>query len=219
MPLPIIHSFAGYSVYRTSRKSQRSRSWTWAALAVLLANLADFDYFAGVFTGDVGRYHRGITHSFGAAVIVSLVVGLVAWLWKKDSFGKAFLFSFAAYPTHVLLYFFEGAFSHMALFWPLTSEKFHPPFHFNAVEPEKLQMHAGLGKFLASMVNLQFLSLLLNEVVIVFLIWYASSVIASLRKVQRTKTYEKVTRGYKSYERLHGLVKMENRGWKIENGN
>ena len=181
MPLPIVHSFAGYSIYRSSSKARESGGWKWAALAILLANLADFDYLPGAFVGQMGRFHRGISHSLGAAVFVGLFTGLLARVWKKDSFKESALFSFSAYVSHIFLDFFSMADSYMLLFWPLSSVRFNPPFCFDIAREESLKLAGGMGEFLSSMLSPGFLGATLSEAALVLFIWAGARLVSELR--------------------------------------
>ena len=180
MPLPPLHSLAGYTIYRSIHKTRDDQSWKWAALAVLLANLADFDFLPGIFARQIGRFHRGITHSIGMAIIVGLLIGWLARLWKKDSFGRAALFSFGAYVSHIFLDFFSEAKSQIAILWPFSSARFDSPIYFGTIREDPLKLSGSLGEFLASMWNPGFLRMVLDEAALVFMIWTAASLVSAI---------------------------------------
>ena len=182
MPLPPLHSFTGYTIYRSSDKTGEQRTWTWALLAVVLANLPDIDFLPGAWVGETGRFHRGPTHSLAAAVICGLVAGLIARVWKKDSFKKSAWFAFMAYASHIVLDFFSEAHSQMVIFWPFSSARFSSPFYFHAMKEDSLKLTGGLGDFLRSMLSRGFFHMILNEFAIIFIFWFAASVIAEIRK-------------------------------------
>lgn len=121
MPLPVLHSFAGYSLYRVSRGDE-PRDLKVALLCVTLANLADFDFLPGLFLGGSEIFHRGISHSLGAAILVAALAAVVS-----GGIRKFFLF-FLAYASHLLLDSFNGPGTAMPLLWPLSSVRYAMPF-------------------------------------------------------------------------------------------
>ncbi|MBN1688137.1 MAG: metal-dependent hydrolase [Candidatus Omnitrophica bacterium] len=74
MPLPVIHSFAGYSVYCFAKQKDRKTRWPYLLFFVLLAALADFDFLPGLFIQQAARFHRGPSHSLAAAFIVAFMI-------------------------------------------------------------------------------------------------------------------------------------------------
>jgi len=125
MPFPIIHFFAGYSIYKLSAKSNSDPSWKLLVLCIVLANLADLDFLPGVLSGNALRFHRHSTHSLAACLFVGLFIGGLYWLFRKGSFLRSFLVSFAVYFSHVFLDFFST--DGVPLFWPLSSARFVSP--------------------------------------------------------------------------------------------
>jgi membrane-bound metal-dependent hydrolase YbcI (DUF457 family) len=117
MPLPIIHSYVGYSIYKLSKTEEEKQNWTLAVLFMLLANLADFDVIPGMMLGDPDLFHRSFTHSVAAAVLCAAVVAGAGKLLKsKISSFKFFCVSLAAYFSHVFLDAFTGTVSFV--WWP-----------------------------------------------------------------------------------------------------
>lgn len=137
MASPVAHSFAGlwsFLLLAQQRKIRLSDQWRrylgQLCLLVLLANLADFDFIAGLI---VGRdLHRGFTHSLLAAILAALAFG---WLWRiAESFWASVAISFTAYGSHLLIDFFTGTdlgWTHtgtgLPLFWPLPKIDFSSP--------------------------------------------------------------------------------------------
>ena len=153
MPLPVLHSFAGYSIYRAFHTDGKRLSWRLAFLSIFLANLADFDFLPGLFTDVVGKYHRGITHSVGAALICAFLITFVAWSAKRISFWRNFFLCFFAYLSHVVLDFFTLEGSWMPILWPLSSARFNPPFVFFGGVADGVNSSAGRGIFFTSLVS------------------------------------------------------------------
>lgn len=92
MPFPIIHSFAGYSIYQLPAKSNSDPSWKLLVLSIFLANLADLDFLPGVLSGNALRFHRHLTHSLAACL-------------RVHDFRSFFLFFLNPRTLHIL--FFE----------------------------------------------------------------------------------------------------------------
>jgi len=187
MPLPIVHSYAGYSIYRLSRKDRDRGSWGGIILAVLLANLADFDFFPGIFVGEMGRFHRGITHSLGAAILCGAFIGLIAHLSKRGSFLKNFTLASAAYLSHIVLAFFSEAGSHMPIFWPLSSTMIRTPVTLFIREGEFLHQSGSFSTFLASFFSWGCLRVLLFEMSVVFLVGSIVKAAVEIRRRLRVK--------------------------------
>lgn len=125
MPLPILHSYAGYSICRFWPRT-RGGGWKLFLAAAVLANMADLDYLPGLWMNDAMRFHHGFTHSLGAAALCGLAAGAVAFIFKKMPFWKSSLFFSAAYASHVALDFLcdRGG---LPIFWPLSSKIYVSP--------------------------------------------------------------------------------------------
>ena len=89
MPTPIGHTLAGLAVWSLARKpTSIKEAFTkenagWAALCVLAANLPDTDFIhlsEGALTLS-GRYHHGVTHSIGFAILIGALGG--GWVWMR----------------------------------------------------------------------------------------------------------------------------------------
>ena len=116
MPLPIIHSYAGYSIYKYSLSGDEKKNWGMAVLLMVMANLPDLDMLPGIFFGNADMFHRSFTHSLAAGFLCALLIAVVARLWKKTSFAKIFWISLAAYFSHIFLDALTGTVKFM--FWP-----------------------------------------------------------------------------------------------------
>ena len=125
MPLPVIHSFAGYSVHKLSKNSKTKWQWVRLAVLIVLANLADFDLLPGIFKHHALLYHRGFSHSIGAVLLCGLLVAFIAVTISHASFRKTFILSTCAYFSHVVLDFFSAP---VPMFWPLSSKRVVAPF-------------------------------------------------------------------------------------------
>lgn len=127
MPLPVLHSFAGYSIYKLSKKNTSDENWKLVLLSIFLANLSDFDFLPGLVLGKSTLFHRGISHSLGASLIVGVFIGSFVWILKRQSFFKFFLLSSIIYFSHAVLDYFSGPGANILLFWPFSSVLFGSP--------------------------------------------------------------------------------------------
>jgi membrane-bound metal-dependent hydrolase YbcI (DUF457 family) len=136
MPSPLIHTTAGYVLYRLTRprgSDRRSGLFSRISSPKLLAAaigyslLPDLDSVPGLLTGDMARYHNNMAHSLAAAVLVGLATGLIARVGFKASFKTWFVLSAVPYALHMLMDFFTVSRGVM-LAWPLTDARFLAPF-------------------------------------------------------------------------------------------
>jgi hypothetical protein len=74
MALPVAHAAGGYLAYEAMRPSGPHRPGM-----LTLANAPDLDLLPGLAIGSPQVFHRGVTYTLVAAV----VVGLVAWLGAR----------------------------------------------------------------------------------------------------------------------------------------
>lgn len=116
MPSPILHAYAGYSIYKYSLKEGDPKSWKAAGLFAVIANLPDLDMLPGSFFGNAEMFHRGFTHSIAGSVICSFAIAAIAKYWKKIPFTRMFWLSMAAYFSHVFLDAFTGSIKFVL--WP-----------------------------------------------------------------------------------------------------
>jgi membrane-bound metal-dependent hydrolase YbcI (DUF457 family) len=124
MASPIAHSFAGFWTFVSQRRHFKTRPaahWREYLLPlgvlILLANAPDLDLLLG------NAAHRGLTHSFTAAIVLSLALSC---MWRiVPSFWRSATIYFTAYSSHLLIDFFTGtkigwtnSGYGMPLFWP-----------------------------------------------------------------------------------------------------
>ena len=182
MSLPILHSFAGYSVYKASQRRPEERCWKLALLCMVLANFADLDFLPGILLGNAGRFHRGVTHSVGAALLCGVLVGAAVKFWKKLPALKAFVIMASVYATHLVLDYLSGA-EGMPVLWPWSSA----PFFSRAFIPcpaaaASFHTACGLGDFLSRFLSPAGLSAISFELFIVFTLWALVTFQGELRR-------------------------------------
>lgn len=132
MPLPILHTYAGYLVDELASPKlpadgdvKRRNRFCWKTLLFIFtfSNLPDLDYLPGIALGKTALFHHGPSHSlFGA-----LIVGLLSALTLKFFWGACFTTMAkrisALYASHVVLDYFSIRHS-VPLLWPLSDHRF-----------------------------------------------------------------------------------------------
>jgi membrane-bound metal-dependent hydrolase YbcI (DUF457 family) len=150
MPTPLGHALTGLAVWAVVRKPVSIRAALtrenvgWAALCVLTANLPDADFISiGAKGVEIsGKYHHGITHSIGFAVVMATMAG--AWAWGRKKASSLPGAEFAPNPSMAAALTLVCVFSHILLdlfgvdsypengiglpfFWPFSREYFIVP--------------------------------------------------------------------------------------------
>jgi inner membrane protein len=119
MATPVGHYLLGLSVMQLfARDRDERRRSIWLAT---VACVPDLDVIPGIFVGNLGRFHHGISHSFFAAAVFSLIAFGILWRqgWKPSE--SLLLLLFLLYASHVVLDFFTldpGAPHGVPLLWP-----------------------------------------------------------------------------------------------------
>jgi membrane-bound metal-dependent hydrolase YbcI (DUF457 family) len=125
MPLPIGHSLAGYLTYLGVEKDVTLHRWKIILLYLFCANLPDLDILPGFLMGLPNRYHHGISHSLGFAILAGMVVILYK-RWRGDGhLLRSLSIASGLYFTHVLLdcLIVDTSFPYgVQLLWPLSSQ-------------------------------------------------------------------------------------------------
>jgi inner membrane protein len=133
MPTPVGHSIMGYIIYRATTSSFGVHQWQFTAFCLFTANAPDLDFIPGFLIGDPNRYHHGVSHSIGFAVLFALVCSLFLSLLKKEVIGKNFVLFFFLYCSHIVLDYLsiDTRFPYgVPLFWPLSNAYYIAPFAF-----------------------------------------------------------------------------------------
>ncbi len=108
-----------------------------AALAFAITLIPDLDFVPGVLLGDPGLYHRGATHSFAGAFLLSApIAALLAALVPGESQGPVprflrwYVFVVPVYSAHLFLDLLSPDTVHnsgLRLLWPFTDAYFMAP--------------------------------------------------------------------------------------------
>ena len=150
MASPVAHTFAGFWIFlaRAGQNSKRDLDRARAsyllqlAVLILLANLPDADFVAGLLL-KANEVHRGASHSLAAAVIVS---GGLSSIWQMvPGFWRSALLYFTAYSSHLLIDLctgtslgWTGTGYGVPLLWPWRREFSSPLILFFGVRHENL---------------------------------------------------------------------------------
>src|SRR3954469_11703766 len=78
--------------------------------------------------------HRGITHSLSFALAIGLLAAL-RYVWFETTRRRAFAFMFASTASHGLLDMMTNGGSGIALWWPLSNERFRLPWSVIEISP------------------------------------------------------------------------------------
>jgi inner membrane protein len=130
MPSPIGHSLLGCGFY-TAFRSSNGHDLKLIGLCLFAANAADMDFVPGLLIGDPNRFHHGISHSLGVAVLFATACS--AFRLMGPSFWSNVGFFFSLYFSHVAIDYFsiDNGFPYgVMVFWPLTNEYYIAPFAF-----------------------------------------------------------------------------------------
>lgn len=137
MPSPVAHSLIGLAAANVPLKHRLYSSIFWFVFVVFAANAPDLDFIPGLMVGNINKYHHGISHSIGMAIIFALLSGGVAWLMKKP-YKQVFVIALIMYSSHLLADYFtiDRVEPHgMQLLWPFSREYFLAPVQlFHPVE-------------------------------------------------------------------------------------
>lgn len=135
MALPIVHATAGYLVYRLEARRDRrpaARSgWPRAFAFMALANLPDADFVVGLVLGRPGDFHRGISHTVLAALVVGAALATLASWRRRERWWPAALTFAAVYGSHLVvdaLTIDARGPAGARFFWPLSDAYFIFPF-------------------------------------------------------------------------------------------
>ena len=130
MALCLAHATAGYLAYEALRPSGPHRPALLAG-AVLMANAPDLDFLPGILIGAPAAYHRGVTHTMGALLVVSVAAWAVARILRSRAAWWWGLTAAAAYGSHLLVDWMTVDAvppAGIRMLWPLTGAWLHAPF-------------------------------------------------------------------------------------------
>ena len=116
MPLPIAHGLIGASIVAATLPGAAPlRNWKPLVLGAVIASCPDLDYFLQTSS------HRGFTHSFIFAALISLVC---LGVWRTSNQRLAFGCMGAAFSHGLLDYATTKTMPGVELLWPLSRHRF-----------------------------------------------------------------------------------------------
>ena len=121
VPLPVAHALIGATLAVASLSVNHSRRWPTILAAAILAISPDFDFFM-VWVLDLGNeWHRGFSHS----LVVATSAAVLLWIALPHRRDEILACSLAVASHGVLDALATEGGGGVALFWPLTQERFH----------------------------------------------------------------------------------------------
>jgi inner membrane protein len=127
-------------------RSERRTRWATLALFTILATLPDIDVLLVSFgASEKGAFgHRGALHSLTMALASGVFCALAARRWRWPVMRTA-LAGAAAVASHTLLDLLDARGKGLALFWPLSSARYHSPWRLLPDAPRGLKLLSGSG--------------------------------------------------------------------------
>lgn len=175
MPSPVGHTLLGFVFANVPLHKKLYQSAAWISFVIFAANAPDLDFLPGWYLGDINRFHHGISHSIGMAVIFAALSALVSTL-LTNQIRLVFLVGLIVFLSHLL-----GDYLGVDLvepfgapfLWPLSQEYYLSPYQiFNPVE------HGSVGEVSHSVFDKIFsLKNLIAagiEMLIVMPLWFAT---------------------------------------------
>lgn len=182
MSLPVLHSLAGYGVFRIGAVGHSSSNKLFLLYCILLANLPDFDFLPGVIIGDASFFHRTFSHSLTACFLTALSGGLLWHLFARMSFLRATILSFVSYASHLMLDLTGVGPKGLQLMWPFSSTLYYGPrVDFSIpIHEHALEKATGLGSFIAAVLHPEVLQCFFFELGVLFFAWSLMTVLQPL---------------------------------------
>jgi membrane-bound metal-dependent hydrolase YbcI (DUF457 family) len=97
------HYLFDLSIAQSVARDEHAKKQAFWLAAV--ACLPDLDVVPGIMVGQLNRFHHGVSHSFTAAIIFALGVGLLFKWWIGKRSLKFGALCFLLYSSHVILDF------------------------------------------------------------------------------------------------------------------
>ncbi len=173
MSLPVLHSLAGYGVYRIGTGTHTSANKLFLLYCILLANLPDFDFLPGILIGNAAFFHRTFTHSLSACFIAAVAGGFLWRLFTRMSFLRASILTFVSYASHLMLDLTSVAPKGLQLLWPFSATlHYGPRVDFSLpIHEHVLEKATGLGSFIGALFHPEMLQSFFFEVGVLFFVW------------------------------------------------
>src|ERR1051325_2574233 len=103
MPSPVGHSLAGLIAYQIAPEIDGLARRQVIAWYLLAANAPDLDFLPGLMAGDPNRFHHGVSHSSGLALLFAIAVSLLLRLRQREWRWKQFFVFLGLWLSHLIL--------------------------------------------------------------------------------------------------------------------
>jgi membrane-bound metal-dependent hydrolase YbcI (DUF457 family) len=131
MPSPIGHSLAAWAAYQSLGESARvPQSWRTLLCYCFASSAPDCDFLPGFLLGEPNRFHQGISHSLGMALLFAAFVAVFSWWTKRKIMWRFVLILFSLYCSHLLFDYLSvdtGLPYGIPVWWPLSQEHYLSP--------------------------------------------------------------------------------------------
>ena len=131
MPSPIGHSLAACAAYQGTVGTEPALSaWRALLLYCTAACAPDFDFLLGFLYGEPSRFHQGVSHSLGAALLFGAVVALLSWRMRGQIAWRLVLVLFSLYCSHLVFDYLAvdtGLPYGIPIWWPLSGKHYLSP--------------------------------------------------------------------------------------------
>jgi len=130
VPSPVGHSIAGLIAYQVAPEIDGLARRQVIALYLFAANAPDLDFLPGLLVGDPNRFHHGVSHSGGLALLFAIAVSLILRRRQREWRWKPFLVLFGLYLSHLILDYLAEDHSvpyGVPLFWPVSRAYYMSP--------------------------------------------------------------------------------------------
>lgn len=129
MPSPVGHTLIGFTLANIPLRQRLYRSIIWLVFVVFIANVPDLDFLPGWVVGDINRYHHGISHSIGAAMLFAVLCALIVKQFDGPV-RRVFYVALLVFLSHLLGdYLAVDRFEPYGapFLWPFSSEYYLSP--------------------------------------------------------------------------------------------
>ena len=131
MPSPIGHSLAACAVYQGMVGARLApHSWLTLLSFCVAAGAPDVDFLPGFLLGEPNRFHQGVSHSLGMALLFGAGIAFLSW-WMRGRIAWRFvLVLFSLYCSHLLFDYLAvdtGSPLGIPVWWPLSRQHYLSP--------------------------------------------------------------------------------------------
>ncbi len=104
--------------------------WRVIGFYVFAANAPDLDFVPGLLIGNPNRFHHGVSHSIGFALLFAIVAALILRWREREWRWRHFLVFLGLYASHLALDYLSTDLSPpygLPMFWPANDAYFKSP--------------------------------------------------------------------------------------------